>query len=121
AGPGGRRSDGSHREAAGRVTEVSSASTDGGICDRGECWPNITYVRAGVWAGAALLAIAMALALGAGAATAAEPVGSGLRAPSATEARSFWSPTLGRSMPYFVYLPPGYSSGSDRRYPVLYM
>ncbi len=32
----------------------------------------------------------------------------------------FYSPALGRSMPYFIYLPPGYTN-EDRRYPVLYM
>jgi S-formylglutathione hydrolase FrmB len=40
---------------------------------------------------------------------------------SATESRTFFSPALGRSMPYFVYVPPGYSPTADRRYPVLYM
>jgi enterochelin esterase-like enzyme len=33
---------------------------------------------------------------------------------------TFFSPALGRSMPYRVYLPPGYDSGSQA-YPVLYM
>ncbi len=32
----------------------------------------------------------------------------------------FYSPALARTMPYFIYLPPGYGS-EDRRYPVLYM
>jgi enterochelin esterase-like enzyme len=32
-----------------------------------------------------------------------------------------WSPALGRDMPYQVYLPKGYDSGSDQRYPVLFM
>ena len=32
----------------------------------------------------------------------------------------FFSPTLGRSVPYRVYLPPGYASGAQD-YPVLYM
>jgi enterochelin esterase-like enzyme len=76
----------------------------------------------GRWSAAALLlAVVMLLTVGAGSAGAAEPVGSGLRVSSTTESRFFWSPTLGRLMPYFVYLPPGYSSSSDRRYPVLYM
>jgi enterochelin esterase-like enzyme len=69
---------------------------------------------------AALVAVVTALALGAPSGV-AESAGSGLRATSTTEARSFWSTTLGRLMPYFIYLPPGYSSGSDQRYPVLYM
>ncbi len=34
--------------------------------------------------------------------------------------RTFFSLTLGREMPYFVYLPVGYAE-SDKRYPVLYM
>src|SRR2546422_915339 len=33
---------------------------------------------------------------------------------------SSYSPALNRTMPYLVYLPPGYESGA-RRYPVLYM
>jgi enterochelin esterase-like enzyme len=33
---------------------------------------------------------------------------------------AFISPTLGRLMPYYVYLPPGYEKG-DGRYPVLYL
>lgn len=36
------------------------------------------------------------------------------------ETRSFWSASLGRTMPYRVYLPPGYASG-ERRYPVVYL
>ncbi|CAA9573973.1 MAG: hypothetical protein AVDCRST_MAG88-2637 [uncultured Thermomicrobiales bacterium] len=32
----------------------------------------------------------------------------------------FFSPTLGRAMPYGIYLPPGYDAGTAR-YPVLYM
>lgn len=35
-------------------------------------------------------------------------------------AATFFSPSLGREMPYFVYLPPEYHSGSER-YPVLFM
>ena len=52
---------------------------------------------------------------------------SGDRATAAVESaprsleRSFWSDALGRAMPYEVYLPPGYYSNPDRRYPVLYM
>ena len=34
--------------------------------------------------------------------------------------RLFYSPALGRTMPYDIYLPPGYEK-SDRRYPVLYV
>ncbi len=34
--------------------------------------------------------------------------------------RTLYSPALGRSMPYYVYLPPGYEE-SGKRYPTLYM
>ena len=34
---------------------------------------------------------------------------------------TFWSPALGREMPFEVYLPQGYDSGNAARYPVLYM
>ena len=34
--------------------------------------------------------------------------------------RTLFSPALGRSMPYYIYLPPGYEE-SGKRYPVLYM
>ena len=34
---------------------------------------------------------------------------------------TFWSASLGREMPYEVYLPQGYDSGTTARYPVLYM
>ena len=34
--------------------------------------------------------------------------------------RTLYSPALGRSMPYYLYLPPGYEE-SGKRYPVLYM
>lgn len=37
------------------------------------------------------------------------------------ESTSFWSAALGRQMPYLVYLPSGYDSEAERRYPVLYM
>jgi enterochelin esterase-like enzyme len=33
----------------------------------------------------------------------------------------FWSPSLGREMPFEVYLPPGYDSDVSARFPVLYM
>jgi predicted peptidase len=36
------------------------------------------------------------------------------------EARTFWSASLSRTMPYRVYLPPGYARG-ERRYPVVYL
>ncbi len=36
------------------------------------------------------------------------------------DAQSFWSATLGRTMPYRVYLPPGYADGT-RRYATLYL
>ena len=38
-----------------------------------------------------------------------------------TESRSFFSPILGRQMPFIVHLPPGYDTELNRRYPVLYM
>src|SRR4051812_30644760 len=41
--------------------------------------------------------------------------------PSRVESDTFFSPALGQTMPYFVYLPSGYDSSSTRRYPVLYM
>jgi enterochelin esterase-like enzyme len=40
---------------------------------------------------------------------------------SGVEARKFTSPTLGREMPYLIYLPPDYAASPDKRYPVLYM
>jgi enterochelin esterase-like enzyme len=40
---------------------------------------------------------------------------------SRAESPRFWSQILGREMPYSVYLPPGYDSNPDARYPVLYM
>jgi S-formylglutathione hydrolase FrmB len=36
------------------------------------------------------------------------------------ETRTFWSASLGRTMPYNIYLPPGYASGS-RQYPTVYL
>jgi len=36
------------------------------------------------------------------------------------ETRTFWSASLGRAMPYNIYLPPGYASGS-RQYPTVYL
>jgi enterochelin esterase-like enzyme len=39
---------------------------------------------------------------------------------STVQERTFFSPTLGRDMPYTVYVPPGYFS-DGLRYPVLYM
>ena len=36
------------------------------------------------------------------------------------EGRTFWSTALGRTMPYRIYLPPGYELGMQR-YPVLYL
>lgn len=40
---------------------------------------------------------------------------------SRVESRAFTSATLGRTMPYIAYLPPGYDTESARRFPVLYM
>jgi S-formylglutathione hydrolase FrmB len=36
------------------------------------------------------------------------------------ETRTFWSASLGRTMPYNIYLPPGYANGS-RRYRAVYL
>jgi enterochelin esterase-like enzyme len=41
--------------------------------------------------------------------------------PDYIEKRTFLSVTLNRVMPYYVYLPPGYDSAPNTRYPVLYM
>lgn len=38
-----------------------------------------------------------------------------------TALHRFVSRLLGRTMPYFVYRPPGYDNSADARYPVLYM
>lgn len=35
--------------------------------------------------------------------------------------RTFYSPTLGREIPYGIYLPPNYQIDANRRYPVLYL
>ncbi len=35
--------------------------------------------------------------------------------------RTFFSPTLGREIPYGIYLPPNYQVDTNRRYPVLYL
>ncbi|MBV9120384.1 MAG: hypothetical protein JOZ39_06725 [Chloroflexi bacterium] len=52
----------------------------------------------------------------------AEPVPSAVVSPSRVELRSFASAALdGRGMPYFVYLPAGYDTSSNRRYPVLFL
>jgi S-formylglutathione hydrolase FrmB len=40
---------------------------------------------------------------------------------SRVEDRTFASTTLGRQMPYFAFLPPGYDATGPARYPVLYM
>lgn len=42
-------------------------------------------------------------------------------APGRVEERTFRSRALRREMPYLVYLPPGYDSRAEQRYPVLYM
>jgi S-formylglutathione hydrolase FrmB len=41
--------------------------------------------------------------------------------PARVETATIDSVTLGRSLPYLVFLPPGYDSGATARYPVLYM
>jgi enterochelin esterase-like enzyme len=40
---------------------------------------------------------------------------------SRLEYHQFASATLGRTMPYYLFLPPGYDSSPDQRFPVLYM
>jgi S-formylglutathione hydrolase FrmB len=40
---------------------------------------------------------------------------------SRLEYHQFASATLGRTMPYYIFLPPGYNSSPDQRFPVLYM
>ncbi len=40
---------------------------------------------------------------------------------SRIESRSFLSASLGRTMPYLVYLPPGYGDDPGRRYPTVYL
>jgi len=52
---------------------------------------------------------------------AAVPIASRAPSPARVEAHSFESQTLGRSMKYITYLPPGYDSDTTTRYPVLYM
>ncbi|MCW5848485.1 MAG: hypothetical protein KIT87_00090 [Anaerolineae bacterium] len=41
--------------------------------------------------------------------------------PSRVEEGTFFSESLGRTMPYFAYVPPGYDGEPGLRYPVLYM
>jgi enterochelin esterase-like enzyme len=65
---------------------------------------------------AGLLVCALA-ALSGGSAQASSLSASAMR----VERRSFYSVALGRSMPFEVYLPPGYDSTSYARVPVLYM
>ncbi|TMC69795.1 MAG: hypothetical protein E6J13_10530 [Chloroflexi bacterium] len=48
----------------------------------------------------------------------AKPVASANK--GAIETRTLWSSSLGRTMPYRIYLPASYASGT-RRYPVLYL
>jgi enterochelin esterase-like enzyme len=44
-----------------------------------------------------------------------------LFSPARVEQRFFYSAALNRTMPYLVYLPPGYDSAPSARFPVLYM
>ncbi len=53
-------------------------------------------------------------------ATSAGAAESDLTSISRIEERTFYSRALSRSMPYFIYLPPGYDANSDR-YPVVYL
>lgn len=41
--------------------------------------------------------------------------------PSRVEVHQFRSAALGRTMPYAVYLPPGYDTATGQRYPTLYL
>jgi enterochelin esterase-like enzyme len=41
--------------------------------------------------------------------------------PSRVSLRTFWSEALKREMTYYIFLPPGYESTPEARYPVLYM
>jgi len=52
--------------------------------------------------------------------TASEVPTPGPSAPTIQEL-TFWSDALGKEMPFTVYLPQGYGSSPDGRYPVLYM
>lgn len=42
------------------------------------------------------------------------------RSPSRVESRTFYSQALGRTMPYFAFIPPGYDSSPQQRFPVVY-
>ena len=57
-------------------------------------------------------------AVGTGAVRAAQPA---TLSPSRVEQHDLVSRSLRRTLPYLVYLPPGYDSEPERRYPVLYM
>lgn len=90
--------------------------------------------RSATWSGLVGLLIGLALAMAASGPTAAaelsettlralqraDVIHEAYRSPSRIEERTFWSPTLRRTMPYFVYVPPGYEN-DDRRYSVIYM
>ena len=41
--------------------------------------------------------------------------------PSRVQEERLASQAVGRTLPYLVYLPPGYDADLERRYPVLYM
>jgi enterochelin esterase-like enzyme len=42
------------------------------------------------------------------------------RAPAGTKYETFFSRTIQRNVSYLIYLPPGYASATQRRYPVIY-
>lgn len=71
----------------------------------------------------AVIAAALLLAISLGSGNATASAGAELLAgsPPRVVNNSFWSPALGREMPFEVYLPHGYDSGTSARYPVLYM
>jgi enterochelin esterase-like enzyme len=48
-------------------------------------------------------------------------VSAGLEPASRAESAVFYSPALGRVMPYLIYLPPGNDAQTGTRYPVLYL
>ena len=79
---------------------------------------------AGVIAALAVV-VALALPVHGGFGSQDEPAQAGTTLEAASAPRvvhnTFWSPALGREMPFEVYLPAGYDSGGSARYPVLYM
>lgn len=72
----------------------------------------------------AVLLLATVVALGVfvrGSALTPGPSESAVASEARVVTQSFWSAALNRSMPSLVYLPPGYDSQPQTRYPVLFM